>query len=328
MYQKAQTQKHAARQTPVPSHALSVTGNGFGFRILNTPARKSDGRDAPHRIRDHARGSLDPVGLVAGMPRPGSSEESMPLTVAETGRFGRDPERGGAGGETTCDETRSRSKVPFAAVCVGALVVVFVVAIVTGGVGSSGVDFAVRASRVEVRHTVTNVGGHRGEAPSGGQSAGEARLGHAVMMASDADRKRDRKRDDNDQSDTSSSATVPKLGQERYCGDAFSTPNNVGPLDATRISVTAQGVLKYADAVYVICTDMCETLIIPQELAEKTTLVNGYTLDACAGLGDETKHWEKASRAHSAAMSDAFANEDIKYVSGLSQIPTLFTDPL
>ena len=252
----------------------------------------------------------------------------MPLTVAETGRFGRDPERGGAGGETTSDETRSRSKVPFAAVCVGALVVVFVVAIVTGGVGSSGVDFAVRASRVEVRHTVTNVGGHRGEAPSGGQSAGEARLGHAVMMASDADRKRDRKRDDNDQSDTSSSATVPKLGQERYCGDAFSTPNNVGPLDATRISVTARGVLKYADAVYVICTDMCETLIIPQELAEKTTLVNGYTLDACAGLGDETKHWEKASRAHSAAMSDAFANEDIKYVSGLSQIPTLFTDPL
>jgi hypothetical protein len=117
VYQKAQTQKHAARQTPVPSHALSVTGNGFGFRILNTPARKSDGRDAQHRIRDHARGPLDPMGLVAGMPRLGSSEESMPLTVAETGRFGRDPERGGAGGETTCDETRSRSKVPFAAVC-------------------------------------------------------------------------------------------------------------------------------------------------------------------------------------------------------------------
>lgn len=144
-------------------------------------------------------------------------------------------------------------------------------------------------------------------------------MGHAVMMASDADRKRDRKRDDNDQSDTSSSATVPKLGQERYCGDAFSTPNNVGPLDATRISVTAQGVLKYADAVYVICTDMCETLIIPQELAEKTTLVNGYTLDACAGLGDETKHWEKASRAHSAAMSDAFANEDINILAILEQ---------
>ncbi len=68
---------------------------------------------------------------------------------------------------------------------------VFVVAFVTGGVGSSGVDFAVRASRVEVRHTVTNVGGHRGEAPSGGHSAGGARVGHVVMMASESDSKRD-----------------------------------------------------------------------------------------------------------------------------------------
>jgi len=80
------------------------------------------------------------------------------------------------------------------------------------------------------------------------------------------------------------------------------------------------GILKYADRIYLLCTDMCDSLVVPSELAEKVTLVDGYAIDACGGYGDDVRHWEKASLAHKAAMQDAFdADPDVNVLAILEQ---------
>ena len=45
----------------------------------------------------------------------------------------------------------------------------------------------------------------------------------------------------------------------------------------SKLSTTMLGVLKYADRVYILCTDECDTLVIPEDL----------------GLDVENKVWEK-----------------------------------
>jgi len=80
------------------------------------------------------------------------------------------------------------------------------------------------------------------------------------------------------------------------------------------------GILKYADRIYVLCTDMCDSLVMPSELAEKVTLVDGYAIDACGGYGDDVRHWEKASLMHKAAMQDAFdADPELDVLAILEQ---------
>jgi hypothetical protein len=109
------------------------------------------------------------------------------------------------------------------------------------------------------------------------------------------------------------------LGQaSRYCANAFSAPKKVGSVDESRISLTMHGILKYADSIYVLCTDMCDSLVVPTELADRVTMVDGYKVDECGGYG-EAPHWEKASRAHRAAMFDAFRDSNTNVVGILEQ---------
>ena len=106
----------------------------------------------------------------------------------------------------------------------------------------------------------------------------------------------------------------------RYCAEAFTAPTRFGSLSESRVSVTMNGILKYADRIYLLCTDMCDSLVVPSELAEKVTLVDGYAIDACGGYGDDVRHWEKASLAHKAAMQDAFdADPDVNVLAILEQ---------
>ena len=106
----------------------------------------------------------------------------------------------------------------------------------------------------------------------------------------------------------------------RYCAEAFTAPTRLGSLSESRVSVTMNGILKYADRIYLLCTDMCDSLVVPSELAEKVTLVDGYAIDACGGYGDDVRHWEKASLAHKAAMQDAFdADLDVNVLAILEQ---------
>ena len=105
----------------------------------------------------------------------------------------------------------------------------------------------------------------------------------------------------------------------RYCAEAFTAPARVGSLEETRISITMKGILKYADRIYVLCTDMCDALVMPSELADKVTMVDGYAIDACGGYGDDIRHWEKASLAHKAAMQDAFDDASVNVIAILEQ---------
>ena len=123
-------------------------------------------------------------------------------------------------------------------------------------------------------------------------------------------------------SDSPSSAALGSFSSAatRYCAEAFTAPTRVGSLSESRISVTMNGILKYADRIYVLCTDMCDSLVMPSELAEKVTLVDGYALDACGGYGDDVRHWEKASLMHKAAMQDAFdADPELDVLAILEQ---------
>jgi hypothetical protein len=123
-------------------------------------------------------------------------------------------------------------------------------------------------------------------------------------------------------SDSPSSAALGSFSSAatRYCAEAFTAPTRVGSLSESRISVTMNGILKYADRIYVLCTDMCDSLVMPSELAEKVTLVDGYAIDACGGYGDDVRHWEKASLMHKAAMQDAFdADPDVDVLAILEQ---------
>ena len=70
-------------------------------------------------------------------------------------------------------------------------------------------------------------------------------------------------------SDSPSSAALGSFSSAatRYCAEAFTAPTRVGSLSESRISVTMNGILKYADRIYVLCTDMCDSLVMPSELA-------------------------------------------------------------
>ena len=58
------------------------------------------------------------------------------------------------------------------------------------------------------------------------------------------------------------------------------------------------GVLKYADRIYVLCTDECGTLVLPEDwglnLEDKVVMVNGYEFDQCNGVYAALPHWQKA----------------------------------
>ena len=219
------------------------------------------------------------------MGRPCATEETTPLTLAESGRVGTDQGRRDVRGETTriCVARVAVIGLPRAAVAVVVLVVGLVGVITCSGFGSGVATLGEAMNRV-----------HRKEVPSEGPKV--AALGRSEVYTILA-------------SASASASEVPRVGNpqsDRYCAHAFTKPSNVAPLGETKVSPTFNGVLKYADAVYILCTDKCDELVIPTELSGRTTLLNGFKLDQCAGYADETRHWEKASRAHGAAIRDAF----------------------
>jgi hypothetical protein len=71
-------------------------------------------------------------------------------------------------------------------------------------------------------------------------------------------------------------------------------------------SVLSLGISKYADRIYVICTDECD-MTIPEEMGDKVMLLNGFELDVCNGLTSGYSHWIKASQSHLHAVTHAIS---------------------
>ena len=119
------------------------------------------------------------------------------------------------------------------------------------------------------------------------------------------------------------SGTLGDLPSNPYpmkpCPNAFFPPRKTGSVEESRVSVTMEGVLKYADKVYILCTSDCDDIIVPTGLNGRVTMVDGLALDDCNGFGSETKHWEKASQSHRAAMLDAFRDPDVNILAILEQ---------
>jgi hypothetical protein len=119
------------------------------------------------------------------------------------------------------------------------------------------------------------------------------------------------------------SGTLGDLPSNPYpmkpCPNAFYLPRKTGSVEESRVSVTMEGVLKYADKVYILCTSDCDDIVVPTGLNDRVTMVDGLALDDCNGFGSETRHWEKASQSHRAAMLDAFGDPDVKILAILEQ---------
>ena len=119
------------------------------------------------------------------------------------------------------------------------------------------------------------------------------------------------------------SGTLGDLPSNPYpmkpCPNAFFPPRKTGSVEESRVSVTMEGVLKYADKVYILCTSDCDDIVVPTGLNDRVTMVDGLALDDCNGFGSETKHWEKASQSHRAAMLDAFRDPDVNILAILEQ---------
>ena len=91
------------------------------------------------------------------------------------------------------------------------------------------------------------------------------------------------------------------------CPRAFFAPKKRGSVDHenSTYSHTLSGVVKYADAVYILCTTECDRLVVPEDWGDVVTMVDGYALDRCYHLEDQ-QHWVKASQMHMRAMQHAF----------------------
>ena len=103
------------------------------------------------------------------------------------------------------------------------------------------------------------------------------------------------------------------------CPNAFFPPRKSGSVEESRVSATMEGVLKYADKVYILCTSDCDDIVVPADLYDRVTMVDGYALDECNSFGSETKHWEKASQSHRAAMLDGFNDPNVEILAILEQ---------
>ena len=67
------------------------------------------------------------------------------------------------------------------------------------------------------------------------------------------------------------------------------------------------GLSKYADRIYIICTDECDAPV-PEEFGDKVMLLNGYALDECNAI-QGYDHWIKASQSHLHAVTHAMTTD-------------------
>ena len=89
------------------------------------------------------------------------------------------------------------------------------------------------------------------------------------------------------------------------CPAGMLAPTVRGPSE--RHSVLSLGLSKYADRIYIICTDECDAPV-PEEFGDKVMLLNGYALDECNAI-QGYDHWIKASQSHLHAVTHAMTTD-------------------
>jgi len=88
------------------------------------------------------------------------------------------------------------------------------------------------------------------------------------------------------------------------CPAGMFAPRSRGP-NADKFTSITIGLSRYADRIYIICTDHCD-MDIPEEFDDKVMMLDGFELDKCNGLGGYD-HWIKASQAHLHAVTHALS---------------------
>ena len=89
------------------------------------------------------------------------------------------------------------------------------------------------------------------------------------------------------------------------CPAGMLAPTVRGPSE--RHSVLSLGLSKYADRIYIICTDECDAPV-PEEFGDKVMLLNGNALDECNAI-QGYDHWIKASQSHLHAVTHAMTTD-------------------
>lgn len=99
---------------------------------------------------------------------------------------------------------------------------------------------------------------------------------------------------------------APPLGDINLdCPAGMITPDDTQFGVSEKHSVLSIGLSKYADMIYIICTDECD-MTVPDEFRDKVMLLNGYELDTCNNI-QEYSHWIKASQSHLHAVTHAIS---------------------
>ena len=89
------------------------------------------------------------------------------------------------------------------------------------------------------------------------------------------------------------------------CPAGMLAPTIRGP--SNKHSVLSLGLSKYADRIYIICTDDCDAPV-PEEFGDKVMMLNGYALDECNAV-QGYDHWIKTSQSHLHAVTHAMTTD-------------------
>ena len=116
---------------------------------------------------------------------------------------------------------------------------------------------------------------------------------------------------------------IPMMDKVNLCPEAFVEAKKLARVEDTKFSGTLAGVVQRANLVYVLCSEECDTLVIPDDWPA-VTLVNGPVLDECNNMNaDGMEHWQRVSRSHEAVMEHAFdgerEGEDVNVIAVLEE---------
>jgi hypothetical protein len=89
------------------------------------------------------------------------------------------------------------------------------------------------------------------------------------------------------------------------CPSGMREPKNRGPSE--KHSTLSLGLSRYADRIYIICTDECD-MTVPEEFGDKVMVFDGYQLDECDAL-QAYDHWIKTSQSHLHAVTHAMTTD-------------------
>lgn len=95
----------------------------------------------------------------------------------------------------------------------------------------------------------------------------------------------------------------PDLGEITLnCPKGMREPASRGP-NPNKFTELSIGLSRYADRVYIICTEECD-MPVPAELGDNVMMLNGLELDKCNAI-TEYSHWVKATQSHLQAITHA-----------------------